>query len=147
MADSLIKQFSRNWPFRVWGLPSPALPAQYANRNQDPILGFVNQAQITAGTGAAAIILTAGQQIPGAAGKNMTLTINAASGSLTVSSNALDISITPASGGSHAAAVVAAINAQFPSLFVVASLPPGSAGGTNVATLAKTNFTATQRAP
>lgn len=147
MADPLKQIFSRVWPHREWSLESPSLPGQYSNSWQKPLLGFVNQAMIQAGTGAAGLVVTAGQQIPGPVGRNLTLTIATGAGALAVSSNGLDITVTLASGGSHASAVVAAINAQFSSLFASAALLPGSAGGTNVAALSKTNFKATQRAP
>jgi hypothetical protein len=144
--------FSRIFPSRSLGLEAPGQDAYVAPTNLNAswkkverAIGHASQAVLEAGTGAAAIVLTAGAWIDPLAGRNMTLTIASPSGSLTVKSNGLDITVTPASGGSTASAVVAAINAQLPSGFVVASLPPGSAGGTNVSTLSKTYFTADQR--
>lgn len=115
-------------------------------------LGHVNRARyVSVGAAAAQFIVTAGADLPDALGENLTLTVAAASGSLTVSQVGLDITVQPAAGGSTAAAVVAAINAFFTGTaaqFVSAALPPGSAGGTNItASQAKRNFVADQRTP
>jgi hypothetical protein len=114
-----------------------------------PLLGFQNLASLQVGSekSAAGFFIQAGGWIPAEKGNNMSLTIATGSGSLGVVSNGLDITVTLASGGSHASAVVAAINAQLPSSFVLASLNQGSAGGTNVAALAKTYFVASNRFP
>jgi hypothetical protein len=107
-----------------------------------PLIGHANPAQLIVGMGAAGFTIEAGSNVPGTLGKNMTLTISTGAGALAVTSNALDITVTLASGGSHASAVVTAINAAFPSTFASAVLTGlNGAGGTNVATLAKTNFT------
>lgn len=152
-ADTFMNT-SRVYPRRDMGLPQKSV-----NASGKKLLGYTNQAELIVGTGNAQFILTAGYQVPGSVGNSLTLTINAASGSLTVTSNGFDISVTPASGGSHASAVVAAINAQFPAPspitgptipgqpFVLAALTPSSTGGSNVATLAKTNFSSDQRSP
>ena len=109
---------------------------------QKPLIGFVQSAYLQVGTktSAAGFFIQMGDWIVAEKGLFATLTINAASGSLTVTSNGFDISVTPASGGSTAAAVVTAINAQFNASFCKATLNQGSAGGSNVATLSKTSF-------
>ena len=120
-----------------------------ATTGSKPLLGQVNGAYLTVPgtTKAAQFFIQAGGWVPAEKGRNMTLTIATGSGSLTVSSNGLDITVTLASGGSHASTIVTAINAQFSADFVKATLMQGSAGGTNVAALAKTNFTTDARYP
>ena len=143
MADPFAG-FSRNWPTRIMGinqvstnLPTNKIPAY---------LGYTNQAQIIVGTtGANGFILTAGADVRGLAGANMTLTIATGSGSLSAASNGLDITVTLATAGSHAAAIVAAINAQFPAAFCVAALYPGGAGGSNTSAISKTYLVSNQR--
>lgn len=146
MATDPFSFFNRNWPTRIMGinqmstnLPTNKIPAY---------LGYTNQAQIIVGTtGANGFILTAGGDVRGLAGANMTLTVATGAGSLGVVSNGLDITVTLASAGSHASAIVTAINAQFPAAFCVAALYPGGAGGSNVSALSKTYLTSNQRTP
>lgn len=151
-SNPLSAIFSRVLPRRELGIEAPGqdayTPAAGLNagwKKVERALGFVAQAVLKAGTGAAAIVVTAGPFMGPLSGRNMTLTIAAGSGALAVTSNGLDITVTLATGGSTAAAVVAAINSQFPAGFVSAALPPGSAGGSNMAALSKTYFTADQR--
>lgn len=112
-----------------------------------PLLGFLNLGYIQVGTNTSAsgFLLQAGAWTEDLAGPAMTLTITTGAGALAVTSNGLDISVVQASGGSTAAAVVAAINAQFSNNFCFATLNQGSAGGSNVANLAKTHFVANNR--
>ena len=120
------------------------------NATQKPILGQVRGAYLTVGvvtTPATGFFIQAGDWVPAEKGRNLTLTIASGAGALAVTSNGFDITVTLASAGSTAAAVVAAINAQFNKGFVLATLKQGSAGGSNVATLSKTNFTTDARYP
>jgi hypothetical protein len=144
MPDPMKTVFGRLWPTRVL----PGLnKVNTSTTNKLPLLGFVNPATITSGTGAAGIVLTAGADVMGLSGGNMTLTIAQGSGSLACASNGLDITITLATAGNHASAVVSAFNSQFPSAFCTAALISGSAGGTNVVAATVKNFTVSQRAP
>jgi hypothetical protein len=112
-----------------------------------PLLGFTNQGYLQVGTktSASGFLLNAGDAVPSEKSRFMTLTITTGAGALAVTSNGFDISVVQAAGGSTAAAVVAAINAQFSSKFAFATLNQGSAGGSNVANLAKTNLKADNR--
>lgn len=114
-----------------------------------PLLGFQNGGYLQVGTktSAAGFMFQAGRFLPAETGVNMSLTINAGAGALAVSSNGVDVTVTLASGGSTAAAVVAAINAQFVADFCVATLNQGSAGGSNVAALTKTKLVSDNRYP
>jgi hypothetical protein len=116
---------------------------------QKPLLGFVQPAYLQVGkqTSQAGFFIQAGGWLAANKGVNMTLTINTGAGALAVSSNGLDITVTLASGGSTAAAVVTAINAQFAANFVLATLNQGLAGSSNVAALTKTNFAIDSRYP
>ena len=145
MADFFQKYFGgRIWPNRELNINRQAAYSGGLKYAQDYLdtLGHVQQLQYQSqGAAAAQFVLTAGFDLQGAVGVNLTCTVAAASGSLTVTSNGLDITIQPASGGSTAAAVVAAVNAAFSPNFVTAALPGGSAGGSNItASVAKTSF-------
>jgi hypothetical protein len=109
---------------------------------QKPLFGFVQSAYLQVGTktSAAGFFIQVGDWIVAEKGLFATLTINTGAGALAVTSNGFDITVTLASGGSTAAVVVAAINAAFNASFCVATLNQGSAGGSNVAALTKTNF-------
>lgn len=141
--------WSRIWPKRVFGLKSPTAPA-YLSTNITPgmgwqdqaILGDNSQAFLEWGTGTAnaALIVTAGQFLPGAPGREMTLTVTTGSGALAVTSNGLDIAVVMASGGSTASAIITALNAQFPTGFAQAALAPGSSGAGKPGNLSKTYF-------
>ena len=114
-----------------------------------PLSGFSLPAylQVGAKASAAGFLIQAGDWVPAENGRNMTLTIATGSGTLTVTSNGFDITVTLASGGSHASTVVTAINAQFNAGFCKATLNQGSAGGTNVSALSKTSFAIDPRYP
>jgi NADPH:quinone reductase-like Zn-dependent oxidoreductase len=144
MADFFGTAFAKNWPTRIMGINKIATgTTNKINRE----LGFTNQASLICGTGAAGIVVTAGADVRGLAGGNMTVTITTGGGALAVTSNGLDIAIVQASGASHAAAVVTAFNAAIPAAFATAALIAGSAGGTNMANLSKTYLTSNQRIP
>ena len=154
LGDMMAVQFGgRIWPKRITGLSNGSLgwiPAGETTENGhiDLLLGHCNPAYLKVGTsGANGFILTAGSWIPGKAGANLTLTITTGAGALAVTSNGLDISVVMASGASHAATIITAINAQFSSSFVKAAALWGGAGGSNVSNLAKTNFVSDNRTP
>lgn len=143
---------SRMYTKRVLGLPMKSV-----NASGKPLLGMYNQAELIVGTNK--LIFTAGYQVPGDVGRELTLTIASGAGSLTVASNGFDITITLASGGSNLGAVVAAVQSQFPAPspltgptipgypFVAVALFPGASSSTACPTLSKINFTANQRVP
>lgn len=149
MANKLENAFQRIWPSRVIGLAPPALPPEYAvgitpgpGWQKNP-LNQASQAAVVVPSRAVAnsgFQIQAGQDIPGPVGKSLSLTIVVGSGTLSVASNGMDITVTEASGGSTATAIIAAINAQFSSLFCVASKIPGSSGAGKPAALAQTFF-------
>jgi hypothetical protein len=137
--------WSRIWPSRFLGLADPAIPPQFPagifTSWQRPVVGNLDQAQIIVPSRAVAnsgFLITAGQFLNGDAGRQLTLTITVGAGALAVSSNELDISIVEASGGSTAAAIITAFNAQFASGdFAVASALAGSSGTGKPASLTK----------
>lgn len=144
----LQQTFSRIFPSRVWGLATPSLPPQYSGLDaswEKPLMGQSSQAMIIVPNRSVAnsgFQITAGQNVLGAEGRHLSLTITVGSGALAVSSNELDISVVEASGGSTATAIIAAINAQFSSgLFVVAAKTAGSTGAGKPAALPITYFT------
>ena len=148
--NGMTKPFTQRVIGLLNNVDGSANNTQTENSNQKPLIGFTLGAYLTVGvasTPATGFFIQAGDWIPAEKGRNLTLTIASGSGSLAVTSNGFDITVTLASGGSTAAAVVAAINAAFSASFVKATLKQGSAGGSNVATLAKTNFTTDQRYP
>jgi len=150
-ADFNIRQFSRIWQTRVFeGLNVKASSVPANSLYKEPLLGFVNQASITRGSGTSQFTLIAGKDVPGLPGLNLTLTLTAGA-SLVVSQIGFDISIQFVSGTTTAAALVAAVNAFFTGTaaqFVQAFLTAGNSGaGTTIAALPKTNFTANQRIP
>lgn len=177
MADYFIKQFGgRLYPIRTQGgigvsgmesyFSTTATNSGYLRTAKlgisaggatpviQELFGFTNPARyVSVGTGAAGtqFILTAGPLIAGDYGTNLSCTVTANSGSLTVTQVGLDITIQPAAAGSTAAAVVAAVNAFFTGTanqFLSAALPTGSAGGSNVTpSQAKRYFISDNRTP
>jgi hypothetical protein len=116
------------------------------------LLNYTNPARyVSVGAAAATFIVTAGPDFPGLLGENLTITVSANSGALTISQVGCDITIQPAAGGSTAAAVVTAFNAFFTGTAAqvcTAALLPGNAGGTNVTpSQAKRQFVSDQRTP
>lgn len=154
MADPMSTIFGgRRYPARSLGGQrfgvSWKSASGYDDVNKNPLLGFTNKARYqSAGTGEAVFIVHAGPDFPGLLGTNLSITVSAASSTLLVSQVGEDITIRPASGGSHASDVVAAFNAAIPANVAVAELPKGSAGGTNIsASQAKRFFTSNQIQP
>ena len=153
--DPMKTQFGgRQYPVRVLGGQYRAVSWKTASAKQSSnlnlILGFTNQAlYVSAGaTAATQFIVTAGPDFPGILGENLSITVSAASSTLLVSQVGEDITIRPASGGSTAAAVIAAFNAAIPANMAVAALINGSAGGSNIsASQAKRFFVSDQRTP
>jgi hypothetical protein len=147
---------SRAYSKRVFGLPEKSV-----NQSGKPLLGDYNQAEliVKSAGGAGLLIFTAGYQVPGDVGRNLTLTIASGAGALAVSTNGFDITVTLASGGSTIAAVLAAVQTQLPAPspltgptnpgypFVAVAYFPGATTTTACPTLSKTNFTANQRVP
>src|SRR5271165_1256073 len=145
--------FTRIWPSRhIEGLNQSRSVASFPG-NQDlqfRQMGIAPQAYYLKGTAAAnnLFILTAGGDIDGIQGTNLTLTIT--SGALTVTQVGFDITIQCVTGTTTTAAVVTAVNAFFTGTaaqFVQAVNGPGSTGAGVFAatTVAKTNFTMDQR--
>jgi hypothetical protein len=104
-----------------------------ASTNLNKLLNYTNAARyVSAGTVQQQYILTAGPDLPGLLGENMSVTVTGNAGSLTIAQVGVDFSIHGAAAGTTAAAFVTAFNAQVPSTFCTAALPPGAAGGTNI---------------
>ena len=142
MAQLPFLQGPRIYPYRTFGLRQTPI-SSIANGRVPRLLGYVGQGTLKLGTGTSSLTLLAGFWLPGGVGSELTITVTTGAGALAVSSNGLDVSVVQASGGSTAAAVATAINAQFSPNFL--SAIPGGTGA--LANYTKRNLSADQRTP